>query len=134
MAQSQPLTAIETFEAAASRDGPQRAEALSHLGQAYYSLGQHEKAEQFLDQSLALEPQNGNAVLTKGRLRLDAGQSRGGNSQQAVANLQNLVSLWPHYADAYYQLALVYQKLHRSEDAQQALDKFKAIQGPETSR
>lgn len=155
MALSLPLKAIAAFENATSGNGPQRAEALSHLGQVHYSLGQYDKAEQFINQSLSVEPQNATALFAKGRLRLDAGlwqqawslfdsvpvdhpvhreasllsamaSSRSGDNELALKKLQVLVSRSPDYADAYYQLALVYQKLHRTEDAQQALDRFKA--------
>src|SRR5439155_21274146 len=117
------------------------------------SLGDFEKAEQFLDRSLRLDPRNGDALVDKGRLRIDAGRwqdarqvlgkvlpehpaydearllaaiaaLRGDDAAAAVSELEQLVQRRPDYADAYYQLAMAYQRLHRSGEANRALERF----------
>jgi Tfp pilus assembly protein PilF len=116
-----------------------------------------------LDQSLALDPGNGNALVDKGRLRIDAGQwqearqplqrvpaghpakdearllsavaaLRGPDVQTALAELEALVLLRPDYAKALYELALVYQKLNRTADANRALERFRKTSGVKPPR
>lgn len=104
---------------------PYSVTAYYKLGSLQVILGKPQEAVPLLQKAVALEPAFENAVYYLGRAQVELGDD--------AAGIGNLVQVSTSKADptlrtlAFYQLARVYRRAHRPEEADAALAQFKTL-------
>jgi Flp pilus assembly protein TadD len=104
-------TAVTAFRAALKTD-PNDYDANVGLGVLRMKQGDYESAKPLLELALQLEPKMPLARLEIARL-----DGITGKHSEAAAILEDLVKAEPDWFEAHWELAAVYQKLNRLEDA-----------------
>ncbi len=100
---------------------PKNSRALWKLG--YFTLrADPQKAREYLERSVSLEPERAGAVLTYGRALALTGET-----EQAVAQFLRALQLKPELVTPHYMLATAYRRLGRSEDAKAELARFETL-------
>jgi Flp pilus assembly protein TadD len=86
------------------------------------------EAEREFRQAELISPSYALPRFQRGRLL-----SRAGNYAQAREELEKAISLQPNLAEAYYELALLLRRLGKSDEANQAMARFKSFRTAENN-
>ena len=132
--QGKALPAIEYFKKAIREDG-KFAEAYNNLGIAYFELRDYRNAQDCLKRAVLLKPDFVEALLTLGSaylfdeqpvvgLEVQTGRPR---LMDAAMAYEQVVSIQPEMAEAHMHLGLVYEQLHRTDDALRSYRRFKEL-------
>ena len=104
--------AKEAFRHALQAD-PNDFDACLHLGAILRHDGDTEGAGPYLKHALTLRPDSAAAQFQI--LALDAAA---GHLEEAKAGLEKLVKQWPDFVEAHIQLAMIYTRLHQTQDSE----------------
>ena len=132
--QGKALPAIEYFRKAIREDG-KFAEAYNNLGIAYFELRDYRNAQDCLKKAVLLKPDFVEALLNLGSAYLFDEQpveglevKTGGNRlRDAAMAYEQVLSIQPNMPEAYMHLGLVYEQLHRTDEALKAYRRFKEL-------
>lgn len=111
---------------------PHSAVALYKLGTLQVESGEPEKGKPAIEAALRQRPGLKNAAYYLGRAEMSIG-----NNEAAIAHFKDAVSSNsdPEIIEqSWYQLAIVYRKMHRAEDAQNALTTFQKLKDESSER
>jgi len=92
---------------------PNDFDACLHLGAVLRHEGDIENAASYLKHALLLRPDSVPALF-----QIDALEAATGHLEEAKNGLEKLVKQWPGFVEAHLQLALVYARLHRTEESE----------------
>lgn len=123
MEQGQPAESLPLFRRAIGHP-LFRQRARVKLAMCLNRQSKYQESQQLLDEVLAEEPRNSDALLERGKLLL-----LNGNRQAAVVDLQTLFEVAPHLIEARYQLGIALTQAGRAADAEPHL-KF-SVEGQE---
>ena len=132
--QGKALPAIEYFKRAIREDGG-FAEAFNNLGIAYFELKDYRNAQDCLKRAVLLKPDFVEALLNLGSaylfdeqpvvgLEVQTGRPR---LMDAAMAYEQVVTIQPEMAEAHMHLGLVYEQLHRTDDALRSYRRFKEL-------
>jgi tetratricopeptide (TPR) repeat protein len=132
--QGKPLPAIEYFKKAVREDG-KFAEAYNNMGIAFFELRDYRSAQDCYKKAVLLKPDFVEALLNLGSaflfdeqpiegLEVKTGRSR---LMDAAMAYEQVISMQPSMAEAYMHLGLVYEQMHRTDDALKAYKRFKEL-------
>ncbi len=107
---------IEVLSKAASGSGDESVETMISLVRTYLSAGEPQKAEDYLNEAIAADPQNANA-----RILLGSVHAAQGETAEAEAAYRSAIEIDPKSADAYSNLARLYRNEGRLEDADETI-------------
>ena len=111
---------------------PKNAFALFKLGATQVERGEAEKGKQSIEAALQENPQMKNASYYLGRAQMQLGQD-----ETAIASLKRATGSDsdPEIVEqAWYQLAIVYRRLRRMDEAKQAVAKFQRLKDESSER
>jgi tetratricopeptide (TPR) repeat protein len=97
--------------------------AMAKVAYLEYLAGQDDLCRQWLEKSLALNPQWFESHLVYGQLH-----NRQGQYEEAVRSLEACIRAEPDYPKAYFQLSNAWRRLGSEEKARQYLEKFNQLQ------
>jgi tetratricopeptide (TPR) repeat protein len=117
--------AREEFDKELSRD-PRHVRALYHKGFVLASLRNIDEAVPLLEQVTRLDPKYGDAYYQLGKIQLEKNETL-----FALMNLEVASTLNPEASYVWYQLSRAYTKAGRRDDAQQALERYRAAKRTE---
>lgn len=100
----------------------ERAMALSNLGKIFLNLGHPERAVEFFDRAVTLEPDWATALSNLG-----AALAASGRPGDALRPLMRAIELDPDHIEGRLNLALALQSLGRTEDAERFLAQARAL-------
>jgi tetratricopeptide (TPR) repeat protein len=92
---------------------PNDFDACLHLGALLRHDGDTQSAGPYLKHALKLRPDSATALFQV--CALDAAT---GHLQEAKSGFEKLVKQWPDFVEAHLQLAMVYARLHRTQDSE----------------
>jgi len=132
--QGKVLPAIEYFKKAVRADR-KFAEALNNMGIAYFELRDYRNAQDCFKKAILLKPDFVEALLNLGSaylfdeqpvegLEVKTGKPR---LMDAAMAYEQVISVQPGMAEAYMHLGLVYEQMHRTDDALKAYRRFKEL-------
>ena len=132
--QGKVLPAIEYFKKAVRADR-KFAEALNNMGIAYFELRDYRNAQDCFKKAILLKPDFVEALLNLGSaylfdeqpvegLEVKTGKPR---LMDAAMAYEQVISVQPAMAEAYMHLGLVYEQMHRTDDALTAYKRFKEL-------
>ena len=102
---------------------PDHANAPAHVGLALFHLGRIDEAETYFARALKINPRYGDALL--GLAVVQINQKR---YAEALAHLKTLVEIAPGNVQAWANMGLALQALHRTADALKSFDRALAIE------
>jgi len=111
---------------------PKNAFALFKLGATQVERGEAEKGKQSIEAALQENPQMKNASYYLGRAQMQLGQD-----EKAIASLKNATGADSDpeiVQQAWYQLAIVYRRLRRMDEAKQAVATFQRLKDESSER
>ena len=91
---------------------PDHAYSLRLLGNIYYDIGQPEKSSANYKRYLDLHPDDPNVHIDYGAQLLALGKT-----DEAIAQFEHGIRLFPNFYNAYFNLYITYQKLEQTETA-----------------
>jgi len=132
--QGKALPAIEYFKKAVREDG-KFAEALNNMGIAYFELKDYRNAQDCYKRAILLKPDFVEALLNLGSaylfdeqpvegLEVKTGRPR---LMDAAMAYEQVISMQPSMPEAYMHLGLVYEQMHRTDEALKAYRRFKEL-------
>ena len=132
--QGKALPAIEYFKKALREDG-KFAEALNNMGIAYFELKDYRNAQDCDKKARLHKPDFVEALLNLGAadlfdeqpvegLEVKTGKPR---LMDAAMAYEQVISMQPSMAEAYMHLGLVYEQMHRTDEALKAYRRFKEL-------
>ena len=104
--------AKKAFRRALEAD-PNDFDACLHLGALLRHDGDTAGAEPYLKHALVLRPESATALF-----QVCALDTATGHLQDARSGFEKLVKQWPDFVEAHLQLALVYARLHQTQDSE----------------
>jgi superkiller protein 3 len=126
------LDAAEAEFAQEIKFDPHNAFALFKLGATQIERGDAEKGKGSVESALQKNPQLKNAAYYLGRAEMQLGHNE--EAVSALKQATNADSDPDIVQQAWYQLAIVYRRLRRTEDAKQALTIFQRLKDESTER
>ena len=108
--------AIRVYRKGPNSKAPEDPTALSMLAEAYRSKGDYKSAEKYFEAALELAPGMATVGINLAMSRLDAGKP-----EQALKELEWFAKTFPDLLEARLQLARVYVRLERFEEAVEVL-------------
>jgi tetratricopeptide (TPR) repeat protein len=100
------------FQRALQAD-PNDFDACLHLGAILRHDGDAESAEPYVKHAAMLRPDSAQALF-----QIAALQAATGRLEEARSGFEKLVKQWPDFVEAHLQLALVYTRLHQTQDSE----------------
>jgi len=91
----------------------------SQLGMVYVRRGDYERASQLVEKSLAIDPQDFMALMTRGKIR-----TAQGNYAAAIADLDASIKLMPNFSQVYLERGIAKLLSGNEAEAQKDFDKF----------
>ena len=128
------LPAIGYFEKAI-REDKKFAEAYNNMGIAYFEMKDYGNAQKNFKQAVLLKPDFTEALLNLGSAYLFDEQPVRGlevlttkpRLQDAAMAYEQVIHLRPELPEAYMHLGLVYEQMHRTDDALKLYKRFKEL-------
>jgi tetratricopeptide (TPR) repeat protein len=128
------LPAIEYFKKAIRKDR-KFAEAHSNMGIAYFEMKDYRNAQECFKKALLIKPDFVEALLNLGSAYLFDEQPVRGlevlttkpRLQDAAMAYEQVIHLRPELPEAYMHLGLVYEQMHRTDDALKLYKRFKEL-------
>ncbi len=128
------LPAIEYFKKAIRKDR-KFAEAHSNMGIAYFEMKDYQNAQECFKKALLIKPDFVEALLNLGSAYLFDEQPVRGlevlttkpRLQDAAMAYEQVIHLRPELPEAYMHLGLVYEQMHRTDDALKVYKRFKEL-------
>ena len=132
--QGKALPAVEYFKKAI-REDKKFAEAHNNMGIAYFEMRDYRNAQGCFKQAVLIKPDFVEALLNLGSaylfdeqpvegLEVKTGKPR---LMDAAMAYEQVISIQPEMAEAYMHLGLVYEQMHRTDDALKAYRRFKEL-------
>ena len=97
----------------ALQNDPNDFDACLHLGAILRHDGDTENAAPYLKHALVLRPDSAPALF-----QINALEASTGHLEEARNGFEKLVKQWPDFVEAHLQLAMIYARLHRTEDSE----------------